>query len=184
MNLNNNFEIYTNHLSLLDSIHEKCEFNRIKLMIFYFTNTISNLEDTYLTENSLNNFKKQLDNLITPIINNIVQRNPVTIPLKSYENEVMKILREFYGNNLIKNYSKIYANKSFLEEKGKKFYDDLSQSFNEFKTIFYDKYFYSEFKNYVEKPNEILTKFNQIADFQKNYFNNPAEKLNEIIYNS
>ena len=150
-------------------------------MIFYFTNTISNLEDTYLTENSLNNFKKQLDNLITPIINNIAQRNPVTIPLKSYENEFMKILREFYGNNLIKNYFKIYANKTFLEEKGKKFYDDLSQSFDEFKTIFYDKYFYLEFKNYVEKPNEILTKFNQIADFQKNYFNNPAEQLNEFI---
>ena len=63
MNLNDNFEIYVKHLSLLDSIHEKCEFNRIKLMSVCFTYPISNLDDTYLNENLIDNLSKNLDTI-------------------------------------------------------------------------------------------------------------------------
>ena len=184
MNLTDNFEIYIKHLSLLDSIHEKCEFNRIKLMSVYFTYPISNLNDSYLNENLVKNFSDNLDSLASIIINDIKNKSSVTNSLKNYENKVKNILSNTYGNNLIKNYKNIYANNTFLKNQQTLFYQNLSQYFIEFNTTFLEKNFKLEFKKYVDIPNEILTKFTQIGNFQKNYYDNPAAKLNEIIYNS
>ena len=184
MNLTDNFEIYVKHLSLLDSIHEKCEFNRIKLMSVYFTYPISNLKDSYLNENLVKNFSENLDSLALIVINNIKNKNSVKNSLKNYENNVKNILSNIYGNNLIKNYKNIYANNTFLKNQQTLFYQNLSQFFMEFNTTFLEKNFKLEFKKYVDIPNEIFTKFSQIGNFQKNYYDNPAEKLNEIIYNS
>ena len=184
MNLTDNFEIYVKHLSLLDSIHEKCEFNRIKLMSIYFTYPISNLNDTYLNENLIDNLSKNLDTLALDVINNFNNQNSVTNSLLNYENTVKNILSNTYGDNLINKYKEIYANDSFLKEQQTLFYDNLSQFFMEFNTTFLEKNFKLEFKNYVDIPNEIMTKFTQIANFQKTYYDNPAAKLNEIIYNS
>ncbi len=184
MNLTDNFEIYVKHLSLLDSIHEKCEFNRIKLMSIYFTYPISNLNDTYLNENLIDNLSKNLDTLALDVINNINNQNSVTNSLLNYENTVKNILSNTYGDNLINNYKDIYANNTFLKEQQTLFYNNLSQFFMEYNTIFLEKNFKLEFKNYVDIPNEIMTKFTQIANFQKTYYDNPAADLNEIIYNS
>ena len=184
MSFNNNFEIYNKHLSLLDSIHEKCEFNRIKLMSNYFTIPISKLEDTYLTENLIKDIKENLDSKALEIINLIKKNHPVSSSLLNYENEAKNILTNYFGYNLIEKYFDIFTYDSFLINQTKKFYDDLSQYFDEFNTIFYKNNFEKEYINYVDVPNEIITKLTQILDYQKNYYDHPAEQLNEIIYNS
>ena len=184
MSFNNNFEIYNKHLSLLDSIHENCEFNRIKLMSNYFTIPISQLEDTYLTENLIKDIKENLDSKALEIINLIKNNYPVSSSLLNYENEAKNILTNYFGKNLTEKYFDIYTYDSFLINQTKKFYDDLSQYFEEFYTIFYKNNFENENENYVDVPNEILTKLTQIIDYQKNYKDHPAEQLNEIIYNS
>ena len=184
MQLTDDFEIYSKHLKILDSIHERCIFNRIKLISIYFTYPISNLEDTYLTNNLINTFSEELDVLSLDVINNIKDKNSITDSLNAYKNKFDSILSEIYGDNLISNYKNIYTNQNFLNEKETLFYEKLEPFYTEFNTTFFEQYFKVEFKKYVDKPIEIIAKFTQFAEIQKVYYENPAGEINEIIFNT
>ena len=82
-------------------------------MSSYFTYPISNLEDTYLTNDVIKTFSEELDVLSLDIINNIKNNNPITDSLNVYKSKFESILKDIYGDNLISKYIDIYTNKTF-----------------------------------------------------------------------
>ena len=177
-----NYEFYLTDLKIVDEIRKNINFTKNEKMNEYFYEDILKIKNTFLTEKILNNFENNLNFIVSEMINNINNNNDISNNLNVYNKSVKDFIDKYLGDNLINKYYNIYANKSFINNQLKKYYEDIRIEVDEFNNTFYNKYFSNNYKNFGEKPVELIYKFSQILRELNNSANYTFNFINEIIF--
>ena len=178
----NNYESYLTDLKILDEIRKNINFTKNEKMNEYFYEDILKIKNTILTEKILNDFENNLNSIVNDIINDINNNNDISNNLNFYNKSVKDFIDNYLGEKLIKNYYNLYANKIFINNQLNKYYKDIKIVVNEYNSTFYNNYFSNNYKNFGEKPVELVDKFTQILREQNNTAINTLNFINQIIF--
>ncbi len=178
----NNYESYLTDLKIVDEIRKNINFTKNEKMNEYFYEDILKIKNTILTEKNLNDFENNLNSIVNDIINDINNNNDISNNLNVYNKNVKEFIDNNLGEKLIKNYYNLYANKNFINNQLNKYYEDIKIVVNEYNNTFYNQYFSNNYKNFGEKPVELVDKFTQILREQNNTANYTLNFINQIIF--
>ncbi len=177
--IGNNIVKYNKDFRILFNIRNKIRNARINNFRNFFSVPLNESNDQYF--NFDKNISKNLSNLRNDIISNIRKNNSIDIYLDNYNSYLNKILKENYGDKLIKNVYDIYANSTFLNNNLDNYYVLLDPIVNEYLTIFISKYFNAHVSYYLDNSNDLLNTLSEIKKEQDKNLYFTLSNLNQII---
>ena len=177
--IGNNIAKYNKDFKILFNIRNKIRNTRINNFNIFFSVPLNESNDQFF--NFDENIFKNLSNLRNDIISNIRKNNSINNYLDNYNSYLNKILKENYGDKLIKNYYDIYANSSFLNNNIDNYYVLLDPIVNEYITIFISKYFNAHVSYYLDNSNDLLNTLSEIKKEQNKNLYFTLSNLNQII---
>ena len=170
ISVSTNFELYIEDTDIIFTIDQKVTNTRAKQFFNEIIIPLSSLEKSYL--NSFNDIENNVNSIINEVLKN-KNNNFNNIPslLEILNTNINKSITNSLGDQLIKNIYNSYKNKTYLDNQLKLYYQPVLEAFNEYSTVFREKYFLNHIEQYVDKPYEIQTKIGQIHDKQNKMIN-------------
>ena len=177
--IGNNIVKYNQDFKILFDIRNKIKNTRIYNFINFYSEPLNESNEPYFIFDM--NIFNNLSNLRNDIISNIRKNNSIDKYLNNYDSYLNKILKENYGNILIKNYYDTYINSSFLNNTIDDYYNSLIPIVNEYLTIFISKYFNAHISYYLDDSKDLLNILDEIKKEQNKNIYFTLSNLNKII---
>ena len=180
-----NFTLYVEDVKILLKVnYEAMKSRESNYQKIY--DTITGMVDLYLTESKKTAINNNLNGYLQKIISST--RNYSYGYALNYANqlksEVKNIILNYLNETVYNEVVAKYTDKTLLNNMITSYYTEVYKAYFKFNSTFYTQHFVPHINKYVSKPQEIITKFNQIVKSQEKEKSSQIENINLLIVNS
>ncbi len=168
IHLTSNFEVYINNINLLFDIERTVKNVRNQKFFDNIIIPLDNIKTNFILSSDFDDINEIIKSIISEVSNNKENEfSNLPLLLEQLNSNIDSSITNLLNNNLITKLYNKYNDNSFLEKQFKLYYSPVIQAFNEYNITFYEKMFRNDYEKYVDKPNELYTKLDQLISEQK-----------------